>query len=292
MDVTLLGTDLRIDTAPQNAPRPRENTVYDIPMERARDRSHGLSGSDYDKLVTIQSRQDLDPFFEMLVSSPFAIPISDLGDEAANAKVVDAIRFQHGIVQAQNLAANRMPANHPNATTLTTNSSSRIGYDDDQYTVYKAVATDTSGQRRRVKQDRVSTRTLQGLLGASLVLLVISWLFTYRGTNVLPRPPTSIASVAALIAGGNLLEKLPPDVQQLDREAFAAALGVGSEKPTKYWIGWRTVPDLGNGGKTRRFGIFALEEGDDELTEDLESEEDSVVEEAAGSSTTLVVHSQ
>lgn len=177
-------------------------------------------------------------------------------------------------------AINRATASDPNASTLATNSFSRIVHDDDNYTLYNATATDTSGQRRRVKQDAASTRALQGLLGASLVLLIITWLFTYREANVLPRPPTSIASVAALIAGGNLLTKLPPDVQRLDKEAFAAALGVGSKKTTKYWIGWRTVPDLENGGKTRRFGIFAVEEGDDELTEDSESEEDAAGEEA------------
>ncbi|KAK7908656.1 hypothetical protein PG985_015959 [Apiospora marii] len=252
-------------------------------MERARERSQKQSEWDYQQLIAIQAGQDLDPFFGLLVSSQFAIPVSDLGDEAANAKVVDAIRAQHVIIHAQSLAHSRIAANYtdPDITTLTTNSSSKIGLDDDQYTLYKAVATDTSGQRRRVKQDEASTRALQGLLGASLVLLIISWLFTYRDTNVLPRPPTSIASVAALIAAGNLLDKLPPDVQLLDREAFAAALGVGGEKPTKYWIGWRTVPDLENGGKTRRFGIFAIEEGDEELTEGSEDEENSVGEEAS-----------
>ncbi|KAK7965289.1 hypothetical protein PG988_010293 [Apiospora saccharicola] len=292
VDVTLLGTDFRIDTSPQKAPRPRKDTIYDVPMGSARDRSQT---SDYRKLTRIRAGQDLDSFFSLLVSSQFAIPISDLGDEAADAKVFDAIRFQHGIIQAQNLGNSRASANNPNATTLATNSSSRIGLDDEGFTLYNATATDTSGQRRRIKQDPASTRALQGLLGASLVLLIISWLFTYRETNVLPRPPTSIASVAALIAAGNLLSKLPPDAQRLDREAFAAALGVGSgEKMTKYWIGWRTVPDLENGGKTRRFGIFAVEEGDDdedeEPTEGSEGEGDSGGEdEAAGGGNTASV---
>ncbi|KAK7949768.1 hypothetical protein PG988_016407 [Apiospora saccharicola] len=253
VDVTLLGTDFRIDTSPQKAPRPRKDTIYDVPMGSARDRSQT---SDYRKLTRIRAGQDLDSFFSLLVSSQFAIPISDLGDEAADAKVFDAIRFQHGIIQAQNLGNSRASANNPNATTLATNSSSRIGLDDEGFTL---------------------------------------WLFTYRETNVLPRPPTSIASVAALIAAGNLLSKLPPDAQRLDREAFAAALGVGSgEKMTKYWIGWRTVPDLENGGKTRRFGIFAVEEGDDdedeEPTEGSEGEGDSGGEdEAAGGGNTASV---
>ncbi|KAK8139140.1 hypothetical protein PG984_002520 [Apiospora sp. TS-2023a] len=297
VDVSLMGTGLDFDTSPQNAPRPREDTVHDIPLGRARYRPATIQIKGYEDLAAIQAGQDLDDFFGILVSSRYAIPLSDLGDEAANSKVVDAIRDQHGIIQAQYLAHNRANASDSNATTLTTNSSSRIGLDNEGYTLYNATAIDTSGQRRRVKQDAASTRALQGLLGASLLLLIISWLFTYRETNVLPRPPTSIASVAALIAAGNLLRKLPLDAQHLDREAFAAALGVGSggEKTTKYWIGWRTVPDLESGGKTRRFGIFAVEEGDDdedeELTEGSEGEGDSgdEEEEVAGRRSTASV---
>lgn len=223
-----------------------------------------------------------DAFFDLLVSSQFAIPMSDLGNKAADAKVVEAIIFQHGIIQAQNFANTRVAVNEPDATTLLTNSSSKVGYDDEGFTVYNATATDTSGQRRRVKQDAASTRALQGLLGATLVLLVISWLFTFRGTNVLPRAPTSIASVAALIAGGNLLDKLPPDAQRLDKEALAAALGAGTK--TRYWIGWRTVPDSETGRKTRRFGIFAVDE-DDDPNEESEWEGDEEGEQATGRST-------
>ncbi|KAK8107996.1 uncharacterized protein PG998_010009 [Apiospora kogelbergensis] len=282
VDVTFLGTDLQIDKSPENAPRTREETVYDLPSGRARDRSQAQAAMDYKEMETGRTGRGSDAFFDLLVSSQFAIPMSDLGNKAADAKVVEAIIFQHGIIQAQNFANTRVAVNEPDATTLLTNSSSKVGSDDEGFTVYNATATDTSGQRRRVKQDAASTRALQGLLGATLVLLVISWLFTFRGTNVLPRAPTSIASVAALIAGGNLLDKLPPDAQRLDKEALAAALGAGTK--TRYWIGWRTVPDSETGRKTRRFGIFAVEE-DDDPNEDSEWEGDEEGEQATGRST-------
>ena len=45
--------------------------------------------------------RQFDPFFELLITSPYALPLSDLGDLSKFDKVVSAISFQHGLIQAQ-----------------------------------------------------------------------------------------------------------------------------------------------------------------------------------------------
>ncbi|KAK7975754.1 hypothetical protein PG989_014217 [Apiospora arundinis] len=267
VETRFVGSDLQIDTSPGKAPKPREDTARPSAMQvRANDT--GALSSIYYALANIQTDpQLLSPFFGMLVSSRFAIPMSDLGDEAANQKVADAIRLQHGIIQAQNLAQQRIPAQWSNVTLSPPFASKN---DSDALARYEAVVTDTSA-RRRVVQDAASTRALEALLGAALILLVIGWIFMHQ-TDVLPRTPTSIASVAALVAGGNVLDKLPPDAEWRSRAELAAALRASSSNidpggEPKFWIGWGLVPDLEgraagseNENGFRRFGIFAVGE--------------------------------
>ena len=92
-----------------------------------------------------------------------------------------------------------------------------------------------------MRASAASTRALEALLGAALALLVVGWL-RMRQTDVLPLAPTTIASVAALIAGGNLVEKLPADAAWRRRADVAAALRAAGA--TEFWIGWGLVPDL------------------------------------------------
>lgn len=70
--------------------------------------------------------------------------------------------------------------------------------------------TDIAGQRR-VVQDGISTRVLEGLLGATLVLLVVSWGLLGE-TRVLTGSPSSIADRVALVGGGNLVERMDGQV--------------------------------------------------------------------------------
>ncbi|TGJ83100.1 hypothetical protein E0Z10_g5658 [Xylaria hypoxylon] len=83
--------------------------------------------------------------------------------------------------------------------------------------------TITNSYLVRLVQDVASTRLLQGLLGIMLVCMrVVSVLMPTK--TVLPREPTSIVSVAALLSDGNLLGRLPVNAQ--------------SEKPRDYWWSW------------------------------------------------------
>lgn len=270
VETTFVGSDLQIDTSPGKSPRIREDTARLSAMDPQLNSSIGPVSSIYSSLAKIQTDpQLLEPFFGMLVSSRFAIPMSDLGDAGADQKVADAIKWQHGVIHAQNLAQQRIPAQWSNVTLASIASRN----DSDAQPRYTAAVTDTSA-RRRVVQDAASTQALEALLGAALVLLVVGWLFMHQ-TDVLPRPPTSIASVAALVAGGNVLDKLPADAEWRTRAELAAALrassggggiaGIGGEP--RFWLGWGLVPDLeGRAAGTenengyRRFGIFAVGE--------------------------------
>ncbi|KAK6217817.1 hypothetical protein LQW54_003105 [Pestalotiopsis sp. IQ-011] len=145
-----------------------------------------------------------------LVTSRYAIPIDYLGDPAQVTAVEDAILFQHGIIAAQYISRN-FPLNvsfdsteAPNVTLFPTLSNPIDGAVDTG--VYKATATDSHGAQR-VVQDPVATRLLQALLLATLLLTLAGWVLG-AWKPVLPRPPTSIASVLALLAGGGLLEHM------------------------------------------------------------------------------------
>lgn len=119
--------------------------------------------------------------------------------------------------------------------------------------------------RQRVVQDAISTRVLEALLLVTLVLLGVGWVWLPK-TNVLPkRSPTTIASAAALLAGGNLMEWPSEE----DGDIIGALDRRGST--TRFWMGWGTVPDeegilMGNENENgiSRFGIFAVETDKDD----------------------------
>lgn len=266
VDVTFIGAHLEIDTTPAKAPRPREETARNSTVDSGS--SQTLIYKDLAEMVT--DPQLLSPFFGTLVSSRYALPVADLGDRDRDDKVAAAVRFQHGVIQAQTLARSLVPAAATNATLATVAGPA----DTDAGPVYAARATDATA-RRRVVQDAASTRALEALLAIALALLVVGWLCV-RQTDVLPLAPTTIAAVAALVAGGDVLERLASrDAGALTAAAvawrpsadLAAALRAAGAR--SFGIGWGRVPDLEGraaGGENengaRRFGIFAV--GDEE----------------------------
>jgi hypothetical protein len=257
VSATFLGTDLEFD--PNNPPARLTGTEHDSTIWTTPRITSNLNSQAeiYEALVPITADpQLLDPFFNLLIRSPFAVPISYLGDQAHDADVENAIRRQHGIIQAQTLAASRtMPANQTN-TTLTPAQARAGGTDADSR--FAANLTSTT-PRARVVQDSVATRILQGFLGATLLLAILSWVSAPHVGTVLPRPPNSIASMAALLAGGNVFGLLPPDAARLSDRELAITLG---GRQTRFWLGWG--PKSGEGGiESKRFGIFAERNGED-----------------------------
>jgi hypothetical protein len=144
-----------------------------------------------------------------------------------------------------------------------------------------------------VLQDRASTRVLQALLACVLVLVLVGWVVMHE-TDVLPRAPTTIASVVALLAGGNLFEfgngggggkSESVSASTSASEGDDGGGGKGDKrgwvwwgqggggdgekwavKGVRFWMGWGTVTDwegreVGGGeneGGVSRFGIFVL----------------------------------
>ncbi|KAI0466800.1 hypothetical protein F4859DRAFT_495987 [Xylaria cf. heliscus] len=253
VNTTFINTDFDLDS--DNPPQPLEDTVRDTTINDSDLASsinyyYGLASIDVDP-------QFLDTFFSLLVTSPWAIPISSLGGWSSNDEVINAIKKQHGIILAQRLALMRIPANESNSTLA-----KPIGPgDNDAQRIINATVTDTAG-RRRVVQDAVSTHILVALLATTLVLSVIGWA-TSPSTDVLPRNPTTIASVMALLAGGNIFDQLSPNSTSLPSEETFSALG-GPE--TQFWMGWGNLADeegIENGGENEggvsQFGIFAVD---------------------------------
>lgn len=251
------GTDLDID--PQRPPSPLEVTARNFSL------LDGYPFLNY-YMPTLASREMFSNFFALLTTSRFAIALEALGDPARDEEVATALRFQHGVLVAQALHSKR--AQSANATAINAvladagQMVTATGQDVDgpPWYTYRATVTDVAG-RHRVIQDAASTRVLEALLLAAAVLLLVGWA-TLPRTNVLPdRSPTTIAGAMALLAGGNLLERLPEDAEWRGKEGVRAALGRG----TRLWLGWGRMPDeegiaMGNENENgvSRFGIFVV----------------------------------
>jgi hypothetical protein len=187
---SFIGSNLVIDShAP---PVPDEATVVPIPL---------LLGDTlmYSELASPSTPYLLDGFFGNLVSSRFAIPVTSLADPGMLDAVASAITQQHKIIRAQIVnAENRQPI-------LATSQLETRGTTASNMVVPATLTSSAlrSGTPSRVVQDPVATRILQGLLAVALLLSIVSWAALPK-PNILPRSPTSIASVAALLADGNL----------------------------------------------------------------------------------------
>ncbi|KAH8883502.1 hypothetical protein GQ53DRAFT_846924 [Thozetella sp. PMI_491] len=261
VDTAFVGNELDLD--PRVAPIPREDTVRVSPLEKG-----DALAAIYEWLADLRTASpDLNPFFVMLTSSPWAIPVSSLGNASASEEIGEAIKFHHGIIQAQNLAQQRVIAN--DSTALQENP--RQSTDEQKRSLYSATVIDPTS-RLRVKQDAASTHVLAALLGAALVLTVLSWILMPPTSNIPARSPNTIASMVTLVAGGNLRELLAPRMEKYGYREVSAALG----DRTRYWMGWGMVPDqegMSKGGENlnrlSRYGIFAIPEEEAEPLQDI-----------------------
>jgi hypothetical protein len=140
------------------------------------------------------------------------------------AELKDRIQMVYSLVAAELLS------NRDRNTTL-------AGVDP----VIKATATHSV---IRLLQNDVSTRILQGLLACMVICAVVS-LSTVRLSKILPKNPCSIAAQASLVAGSEMMSRLPPEAQWMDDKEFNALF-----KGEKSAMGW----SVGEDGK-ERFGI-------------------------------------
>lgn len=130
-----------------------------------------------------------DGFFQLLTSGKYAIPIENFESAEHDQKVIDAIKYQHKIISAQQMS------NYTRGTANNTIEHAPI------------LANITTSNRQRVVQDIVSTRILEGLLGFILVLGIFGSVLL-NTDHVLPKNPCSIAAVASLLADSKLLNEV------------------------------------------------------------------------------------
>ncbi|OGM49207.1 hypothetical protein ABOM_004034 [Aspergillus bombycis] len=139
---------------------------------------------------TSSTAANLDSFFQALVSGRWAIPRDYLGDADKIENVIEAIKFQDGIMKAQEfngmtrLANASLGVSLPGNVTLTNN-------------------------RLRLIQDATSTRVLDALLVSILILGIIGSILV-NTDHILPKSPSSIAAVASLLADSNFLDWYQP----------------------------------------------------------------------------------
>lgn len=256
VDVTfaLVGPDLSLDLS--DAPAIDESTVRDI---------HGLGVLDsfdsndlYEGLASLPITNHIlfDPFFQQLVTSRYAIPVSAIGDPTQAGIVMDAIRRQHGTITAQFLNSNyRIDIN---SSTVMDNASAVLNP-----TLYNHSTSDCSARysasvtypfgRHRVVQDPTATAILEALLLAILILVAMGWYWGSR-EPLLPRSPTSVGSILALLAGGNVLEHLyDGGPEPLSWDDVKDRLG----EDYKFYLGW-DPSSTNEEFEQRRFGIWII----------------------------------
>lgn len=267
-DLNLYGASLQIDSA--DPPVPDETTVEDTEV--------AIPDLDYSSLINVTHTGLLDAFFAMLNASDYAVSEDALGGSSAAlaGDVRSAILSQHGIIRAQSLNFKSRRHLSSSGTFPTVNGQdimSGVKPDASVSETVPLVNGNWVSQRMRLRQGVVATRILQGIVGAVLVLHIISWMFMPK--NRLPRSPTSIASVAALLVDGNLLRILPRGAQWQPRKEVEQGLRE-SELAERYDMGWATTRiRKGRDGRTVKveggtFGIWARAEGENGPNEEIE----------------------
>ncbi|KAH7163545.1 hypothetical protein B0J13DRAFT_431524 [Dactylonectria estremocensis] len=268
VDVNLYGANLRID--PADPPALDETTVEDT--------SVAIPDLDYSSLINVTHTGLLDAFFAMLNASDYAVSEESLGgsSEAAARKVRSGILGQHGVIRAQSLNFKSRRHLSSLGTFPAVNGVNIVSGIDPSASASQAVPLVNGSrvwQRLRLRQGVVATRILQGLLGAVLVLHLLSWMLMPK--NRLPRSPTTIASVAALLVDGNLIRILPRGAQWQPRREVEQCLH-DSELAERYEMGWETsrIKKMRNGRRVTveggTFGIRALAAAEPGLGEELE----------------------
>ncbi|KAM0187447.1 hypothetical protein ACHAPI_011163 [Fusarium lateritium] len=248
VDVIFRGSELHIH--PDHPPVAFESTAQDTTV--------AIPELDYASLVNISSDGLLDSFFAMLNASQFAVSDATFGDSSPSAasEVQSAILSQHGIIRAQSLNSKSRRHLSSRGTFPSANDTDIISGVNPNQSVSQAVPV-ISGSKMtesiRLRQDTIATRIFQGLVGALMILHIISWMYWRR--LKLPRSPTTIASITALLVDGNLFKSLPRAAQWQPDSELETIYTEGDVTP-RFELGWDR-----KGRGRRRDGRAKKEEG-------------------------------
>jgi hypothetical protein len=174
-----------------------------------------------------------DGFFQDLTSGRYAISVDNFKSGANDRIVIEAIKYQHKIISAQQLN---------NYTRGTAN---------DSIDHAPLLGNITMSNSLRVVQDATSTRLLEGLLAFILALGIIGSLLL-NTDRILPKNPCSIAAVASLLADSALLDEFTkgtwdPDDGQLEK----------SFTGHRFYLGWWQYGDKGSDEPEQK--LFAID---------------------------------
>ncbi|CEJ60436.1 hypothetical protein PMG11_09010 [Penicillium brasilianum] len=156
----------------------------------------------------------LDGFFYLLVTGKYAIPSDYLKRPEKNQTVIDAIKRQHKIINAQQLN---------NYTRGTAN-------DSIPHPLLQGNITNSS--RLRLVQDATSTRILEALLGMMLALGILGSVLL-NTDHVLPKNPCSIAAVASLLADSHLLDQFADGAWDPNHKSLEKTFA-----KRRFYLGW------------------------------------------------------
>ncbi|KAI5925292.1 hypothetical protein F4810DRAFT_72184 [Camillea tinctor] len=232
---SFFGSELRID--PDQPPTPDESTSsYLFTPSNAPQLSVLWSPSAiYTNVVpTYSSTDNLGSCLTLATNSRYAIPVELLGDPAEAPTVAASLRFHHGVIRAQSLKTGLDEGPSDVDPSAAANITATIS----------ATTTDPA-RRRRVVQDLPSTRVLQALLLATLLGSATGWALM-RNAKFLPRKPTCVASVAALLADGNVLDFLARDAPWASARELEGSFG----EEVVFRLGWRWA------GAEERFAVY------------------------------------
>jgi hypothetical protein len=106
--------------------------------------------------------------------------------------------------------------------------------------------------RQRLVQSEISTRMLEGVIGALLLCVIVVFATSLRAARLDPKCPCSIAAMASLLAGSRMLgaESTVPEWAEWWSESEARRGGLFQWEPV-YGIGWWA----GGEGRPLRVGI-------------------------------------
>lgn len=247
VEAVLFGPDLSIN--PSRPPKPHQSAASSVHAQGNFNLENGATMWElYDGLPQLSTNTLFDTFFNLLTTSRYTIPLDMLGNESQASNVAETIKFHHKIIAAQSIAnVYRVPENVRNRSdsdyTIVPGTN-----DISSYNVTSSVPLD----RPRVVQNEFSTRVLQGLLAGALICLLVNWYLIHLagGCGVVPRSPSTIANVAALLADGNLIELSRSfNCQSLDLQAIRDHLG----RETIFRLGWYKI----SGREEKVYFIYA-----------------------------------
>jgi len=200
----------------------------------------------YESLVKVSGADLLDPFFSLLVNSRYAVPIESLSssNEAAMQAVANGILKHHGIFRAQSLNSNHRVSSTTTTMSITSDATTQSNLTnamDSPSTIPASVRSSTAlSGLRRLEQDPLTTRILQALLSAILLLSLTSWIISPSCKLPARRPPHAIASIASLLADGNIFGFLPRGAEWMTEAEIKPCFMDGS-RTMSFKMGWEAV---------------------------------------------------